>query len=387
MKEAAKLETEAAFAGYELNAAQRKMIEIVSDVKFQKLTQDKQSELLARLANASAVIEEIKALEELRKQNLKITEEFTKQLDIRDKIWFNAMFASDDATRAVKLETEALDFQLQILSKTERERSKALRIRQIQLDLDKENIALDKELGLSAVQREELKAEAAERAAQRIANVNKSIVLEDEMKRVNAYGDAFKNVFNGMADAIVDFAKTGKLNFGDLINTMISDLIRFEMRMQMMKIYEGFGGSAGIIGSITKAFGFADGGAFNGGIQKFANGGTFTNSIVSQPTMFKFAKGTGLMGEAGPEAIMPLTRDSSGKLGVQASGSGSNVSVQVINNTNAMATTNETVDSKGNRKVEVIIGEMTAGEISRSGSASQKSIRSTFGIAPQLIRR
>ena len=387
MKEAAKIETEAAFAGYELNAAQRKMIEIISDVKFQKLTQDKQSELLARLANASAAIQEIKALEELRKQNLKVTEEYIKQQDAKDKLWFDSMQASDEATRAVRLEGEALDFQMQVLSKTERERSRALKIRQIQLELDKENLELDKKLGLSAVQREELKAEAAERAAQKIANVNKSIVLEDEMKRVTAYGDAFKNVFNGMADAIVDFAKTGKLNFGDLINTMIGDLIRFEMRMQMMKIYEGFGGSAGIISGITKAFGFADGGAFTGGVQKFANGGAFTNSIVDSPTMFKFAKGTGLMGEAGPEAIMPLTRDSSGKLGVQASGSGSNVSVQVINNTNATATTNETVDSKGNRKVEVVIGEMTAGEISRSGSASQKSIRSTFGIAPQLIRR
>jgi len=387
MKEAAKIETEAAFAGYELNAAQRKMIEIISDVKFQKLTQDKQSELLARLANASAAIEEIKALEELRKQNIKVTEEYIKQQEAKDKLWFDSMEASDAATKAVRLESEALDFQMQVLSKTERERSRALKIRQIQLELDKENLELDKKLGLSAVQREELKAEAAERAAQKIANVNKSIVLEDEMKRVTAYGDAFKNVFNGMADAIVDFAKTGKLNFGDLINTMITDLIRFEMRMQMMKIYEGFGGSAGIISGLTKAFGFADGGAFSGGVQKFANGGAFTNSIVSQPTMFKFAKGTGLMGEAGPEAIMPLTRDSSGKLGVQASGSGSNVSVQVINNTNATATTNETVDSKGNRKVEVVIGEMTAGEISRSGSASQKSIRSTFGITPQLIRR
>ena len=92
------------------------------------------------------------------------------------------------------------------------------------------------------------------------------------------------------------------------------------------------------------------------------------------------------MGEAGPEAIMPLTRGSDGKLGVQSSG-GSNVSVNVINNSNAQATTKETTDSKGNRKIDVIIGDMTAGEISRSGSSSQKSISSTFGLRPQLIRR
>ena len=189
-----------------------------------------------------------------------------------------------------------------------------------------------------------------------------------------------------MADAIVEFAKTGKLSFSGLIDTMVADLIRLEMRMQMMNLYSAMGGGKGILSALGLPT-FGDGGSFSNGVQKFAHGGTFTNSIVSSPTLFKFAKGTGLMGEAGPEAIMPLTRDSSGKLGVQASGSGSNVSVQVINNTNAQATTNETVDSKGNRKIEVVIGDMTAGEISRSGSASQKSIRSTFGIQPQLIRR
>jgi phage-related minor tail protein len=56
----------------------------------------------------------------------------------------------------------------------------------------------------------------------------------------------------------------------------------------------------------------------------FASGGAFTNSIVSSPTMFKFADGgamrTGLMGEAGPEAIMPLKRGADGSLGVQANG-------------------------------------------------------------------
>jgi hypothetical protein len=56
----------------------------------------------------------------------------------------------------------------------------------------------------------------------------------------------------------------------------------------------------------------------------FANGAAFTNSIVSSPTMFKFANGgamkTGVLGEAGPEAIMPLKRGADGSLGVQANG-------------------------------------------------------------------
>ncbi len=66
------------------------------------------------------------------------------------------------------------------------------------------------------------------------------------------------------------------------------------------------------------------------GLTKSANGNVFAspglhayaNSIVGQPTFFPFANGIGLMGEAGPEAIMPLRRGSDGRLGVSAMGSG-----------------------------------------------------------------
>jgi hypothetical protein len=61
-------------------------------------------------------------------------------------------------------------------------------------------------------------------------------------------------------------------------------------------------------------------GAYFDGMHRFAMGGAFTNKIVNQPTLFAFAQGAGLMGEAGPEAIMPLKRDASGRLGVAAGG-------------------------------------------------------------------
>lgn len=210
-------------------------------------------------------------------------------------------------------------------------------------------------------------------------------LLSDSYKQQQAYSDAFKDLFKGMGDAIVDFALTGKTSFGDMVQSILVGLIRMQVQMQMMGLFNAMGGGKGIMSSLTSfVTPSAKGNVFDGGLQAFAKGGTFTNGIVSSPTMFNM----GLMGEAGPEAIMPLRRGSDGSLGVAASGGGGgNVSVQVINNSNAQATTNETVDSKGNRKIEVVIGDMTAGEISRSGSASQKSIRSTFGIQPQLIRR
>jgi phage-related minor tail protein len=103
----------------------------------------------------------------------------------------------------------------------------------------------------------------------------------------------------------------------------------------------GFGGGGaasngvGDVGSLTATGGlFANGGAFSqGNVIPFAKGGAFTNSIVSSPTIFPFAKGTGLMGEAGPEAIMPLKRGPNGSLGVQMTGGGASASnVVSINN-------------------------------------------------------
>ena len=68
---------------------------------------------------------------------------------------------------------------------------------------------------------------------------------------------------------------------------------------------------------------FADGASFSQGrVTAFANGG-----IVNSATTFPMRGGTGLMGEAGPEAIMPLTRGSDGRLGVQANGAASGASI------------------------------------------------------------
>jgi adhesin HecA-like repeat protein len=128
------------------------------------------------------------------------------------------------------------------------------------------------------------------------------------------------------------------------------------------------------------------GGVYDQGRVAFAKGGTFSNTIVSRPTTFAFAKGAGLMGESGPEAIMPLKRGPNGSLGVQGGG-GSNVDVVVNNYGTEKATTKETTDARGNRRIEVIIGEMTAAEMTRPNSPVQTSMRSTFGLAPSLTRR
>lgn len=237
---------------------------------------------------------------------------------------------------------------------------------------------------------------AAEREYQ--GKLRSADITETLASKQIKYEQVFKNGFDSMADAILDFAKTGKFSFSDLANSIISDIARIELRAQTASIWQlmrpgimgmlpGASPTATIPGANLDNFFNAKGNAFDYGIQAFAKGGAFTNQIVDSPTLFKFAKGTGLMGEAGPEAIMPLKRDSQGNLGVRGGNGGSNVEVVVNNYSNAQADTQETVDSRGNRRIEVTIGDMTAGEIARSGSASQKAVGSTFGLKPQLIRR
>jgi len=122
----------------------------------------------------------------------------------------------------------------------------------------------------------------------------------------------------------------------------------------------------------------------------FAKGGTFTNSIVQSPTFFKFAKGngfgTGLMGEAGPEAVMPLTRGADGSLGVSASGIGGGdySLVVVINNYgNEEVTASESTTENGQRKLEVTIGAMINRHLS-DGSAD-RALKSRYGIRAQGV--
>ena len=212
----------------------------------------------------------------------------------------------------------------------------------------------------------------------------------------------FRDSFMGMADALTEFAKTGKLNFSDLINNMLASLLKFELQYQMSALYAGLG-PGGLMGAAKDFLGigspkfagdpnapvgeFAKGAAYDMGIQKFAQGGAFSNQIVTNPTMFKFASGTGLMGEAGPEAIMPLKRDGKGNLGVTSGASHPKVDVVVNNYSNQQATTNETVDSRGNRKIEVIVGDMVADQIGRVGSNAQQAMTMNYGARPTLVRR
>jgi hypothetical protein len=130
----------------------------------------------------------------------------------------------------------------------------------------------------------------------------------------------------------------------------------------------------------------ADGNAFDGrGIVPFANGG-----VVSNPTLFKFANGTGLMGEAGPEAIMPLRRLSNGRLGVETEGGRGGLTLQV-NVTGVPA--GHTADAKMNRnskgqpQLDVQFRRMQTAAFAEdigNGGDMARMLEARYALRPQL---
>ena len=122
----------------------------------------------------------------------------------------------------------------------------------------------------------------------------------------------------------------------------------------------------------------------------------FSNSIVSSPTLFTygehlkaFAKG-GVMGEAGPEAIMPLTRDGAGRLGVSADG----VVQPCINNIYietpegyTAEQTSRVANDNGGEDIMFTIVKQTAANVAQPGSPMYRAMRNTFGASQVLTSR
>jgi tape measure domain-containing protein len=167
--------------------------------------------------------------------------------------------------------------------------------------------------------------------------------IADEYIDANQVAIKFKNSFDGItmaieasSGALADFVVTGKMDFKSFADSIIRDFVRIQIQQSLTYAATGgkqgssgwIGGALSLVGSLFNA----KGNAFDAGeVTPFARGGIF-----DRPTIFPMARGMGLMGEAGPEAVMPLTRGSDGKLGVKAKGGdgngegGTNIFIQAV---------------------------------------------------------
>jgi hypothetical protein len=217
-------------------------------------------------------------------------------------------------------------------------------------------------------------------------NIGFTDAMSDEWKRLSkVIEDAGKDIMD-MKDNIqkgwVDLGKslgdtisgliahTTKLR--DAFQSMVADILKQLLKMAALKIFSSLTGDqqSGFFGQVLKGLGGkAKGAAYENGVEFFASG-----TVVNSPTPFATSTGIGVMGEAGPEAIVPLTRDTSGNLGVGASP----VNVEVHNYGGSSVDVRRTADDR--LQIIVQAADYVAKQIRQGGTGVARSIESSYGL-------
>ncbi|WHV48656.1 phage tail tape measure protein [Pseudomonas aeruginosa] len=168
---------------------------------------------------------------------------------------------------------------------------------------------------------------------------------------------------DGLNDELHTFVTTGKASFRSLTTSVLSDLARIAQNKFITSLISSMSGSSnGVISAIGSYF-TANA---KGGVYSSPSLSAFSNGVYNSPQFFAFAKGAGVFGEAGPEAIMPLTRAADGSLGVRAVGSGGAKSAggntfQINTNVTVTAgTTSQSVTSDTNDNYAMQLSKMIA---------------------------
>lgn len=280
-----------------------------------------EAEKAATIDNVMARYDEVKALEKINK----------------DKA---------DTDKAAAQTAKALQHRLEnLVSGTAIEKTKAFR-QNIEL-LD--NAMFDGEIST------ELHAQAIELLTGKMKDAKAPIAGLDFTARL------VQTAFKGTEDALTTLVTTGKFSFASFASSIIADMARIVIQLKiiepMMNAFKasmgaGGGGWASLGTSLIKAFS-ANGNAFDStGILKSADGNVF-----DKPTLHGYSGGVGMLGEAGPEAILPLKRNSSGQLGVVAGGGGG---MQQVNNITVNVQGGSTNEETGNSVSQSIVKVMQA---------------------------
>nr|WP_257216570.1 phage tail tape measure protein [Allopusillimonas soli] len=149
----------------------------------------------------------------------------------------------------------------------------------------------------------------------------------------------FTDAFKGMEDAITTFVTTGKLSFSEFADSVINDMVRMAVQQNITgplaqaasnvlgNLFGGQSAPSGVTPGVDWVYKNATGNVYAG-----PSISAYSNTVVDKPTFF--ARGGNVMGEAGPEAILPLKRGPDGNLGVRAvagQNAAPNVKINIIN--------------------------------------------------------
>ena len=195
----------------------------------------------------------------------------------------------------------------------------------------------------------------------------------DDISNVSGtVSDGVKTTLDSAFGNVTSMLEGNKVSWKSWGISVLQIIEKVALQMAVVSAMGGASSGSGIFGSLIGSVGsFFGGGAgasastgtaissygsnfqFNakGGVYDSPSLSAFSNGIVRNPTMFAFAKGgAGIMGEAGPEAIMPLTRAPDGSLGVRAVGGGGGQSVS------SAPQVYITIDGNGNTQTQATTG-------------------------------
>ena len=166
-------------------------------------------------------------------------------------------------------------------------------------------------------------------------SINEGITrgITRSLDQIPTLAEGIANVMNtttkGLEDGLFNLFTKGEFDIKSFFSLLMNELVKLFIQLTIIKpmldyLKSSFGGGLfGMLGgsaagtattfsgaAVTGNFA-AMGGAYDSGVKMYASGDVFNS-----PTAFNSSKGLGILGEAGPEAIMPLKRGMDGKLGI-----------------------------------------------------------------------